>query len=90
MGCLLGKKRGMTQIFDKDGNAIPVTLIEAGPCVVTQKKSVEKDGYQSVQLGFGTAKKINKPLAGHLKDKKCACLREFKIEKPEELEVGKE
>ena len=61
---IIGKKIGMTQIFDAQGNVVPVTVIEAGPCAVTQKKTVENDGYQSVQLGFGElkAQRVNKPL----------------------------
>lgn len=55
----------MTQVFDEDGRAIPVTVIEAGPCPVVQKKVQERDGYEAVQLGFGTAKRVNKPMAGH-------------------------
>lgn len=55
----------MTQLFGEDGSAIPVTVIEAGPCVVVQKKTQERDGYAVVQLGFGTAKRVNKPMAGH-------------------------
>ena len=62
---ILGKKAGMTQLFDEDGTAIPVTVIEAGPCVVVQKKTEERDGYAAVQLGFGAAKNVNKPMAGH-------------------------
>jgi large subunit ribosomal protein L3 len=78
MKCILGKKIGMTQIL-KDDAVIPVTLIEAGPCVITQLKSKNKDGYESVQIGFGAKKKMNKPLQGHLKDiGNLAHLREFK------------
>ena len=63
MKMILGKKLGMTQIFDADGNVVPVTVIEAGPCVVVQKKTTENDGYEAVQLGFGdvTPKHLNKP-----------------------------
>ena len=66
---IIGKKLGMTQIFDEAGHAIPVTVIEAGPCVVTQKKTQEKDGYVAVQLGFEDVKekKLTKPELGHLK-----------------------
>ena len=66
---IIGKKVGMTQIFDESGKVIPVTVVEAGPCVVTQKKTVETDGYTAVQLGFGDVKesKLTKPEAGHLK-----------------------
>ncbi|HOV41805.1 MAG TPA: 50S ribosomal protein L3, partial [Oscillospiraceae bacterium] len=64
---IIGKKIGMTQIFDETGKVIPVTVIEAGPCVVVQKKTVENDGYASVQLGFGdmSEKRANKPMKGH-------------------------
>ena len=65
---LLGKKIGMTQIFSEDGTVTPVTLIEAGPVTVTQIKTKEKDGYKAVQVGYGKAKKVNKPKSGHLKD----------------------
>ena len=66
---IIGKKVGMTQIFDESGKVVPVTVIEAGPCVVTQKKTTEKDGYNAVQLGFEDVKesKLSKPEAGHLK-----------------------
>ncbi len=62
---IIGKKIGMTQVFDDDGRAIPVTVIQAGPCPVVQRKTQERDGYGAVQLGFGTAKRVNKPMAGH-------------------------
>ena len=67
MKAILGKKMGMTQIFDEDGNVIPVTVIEAGPEVVTQVKTVETDGYNAVQVGFEDQKpqRVNKPLTGH-------------------------
>ena len=71
---LIGRKIGMTQIFDEKGNVIPVTVIEAGPCVVAQVKTVETDGYDAVQLGFGEVKDkhINKPERGHFcKSKTC-------------------
>src|SRR4051812_20718599 len=64
---LLGKKLGMTQVFDPTGRALAVTVIETGPCVVTQLRTEESDGYNGVQLGFGTAKRLNKPEAGHLR-----------------------
>ncbi len=67
MKALLGTKLGMTQLFDDSGNVVRVTLIQAGPCVVTQVKTVDTDGYNAVQLGFGTAKHQPKPQAGHLK-----------------------
>jgi large subunit ribosomal protein L3 len=62
---ILGRKLGMTQVFTEDGNVIPVTVIEAGPCVVLQKKDQQTDGYEAVQLGFADKKKANKPEAGH-------------------------
>ena len=64
---IIGKKVGMTQIFDDKGNVVPVTVVAAGPCVVTQKKTVENDGYAAVQLGYGDLKatKVNKPMQGH-------------------------
>ncbi len=92
---IIGKKIGMTQIFDEKANVIPVTVIEAGPCTVTQVKTVDSDGYNSVQLGFGEIKerKINKPKKGHfakanLTPKKH--LREFRLEKIENVKVGDE
>ena len=90
---IIGKKVGMTQIFDESGKVIPVTVVEAGPCVVTQKKTVETDGYTSVQLGFGdiAEKKLSKPEAGHLKKAGVAptkYLKEFKLENAAEMNVG--
>ena len=64
----LGRKIGMTQIYREDGRVVPVTVIEACPCVVTQVKTKETDGYEAVQLGFGDVKRRNKPQTGHLKD----------------------
>jgi len=64
---LLGKKLGMTQIFNEKGEIIPVTVMEVGPCFVTQVKSPDKDGYSAIQLGFGEARRLNKPQRGHLK-----------------------
>ena len=92
---IIGKKVGMTQIFDELGRVIPVTLIEAGPCTVTQKKTEEKDGYASVQLGFEDVKerKLSKPEQGHLKKAGVAFkkhLKEFRLEKSDELNVGDE
>jgi large subunit ribosomal protein L3 len=63
---ILGKKVGMTQIFDDTGEVIPVTIIEVGPCYITQIKSTKRDGYSAIQLGFGQAKRLNKPQRGHL------------------------
>ncbi|MFC1496229.1 50S ribosomal protein L3 [Candidatus Margulisiibacteriota bacterium] len=68
MNGLIGKKIGMTQIFDSEGRVVPVTVIEAGPCLVAQIKTKEKDGYTALQLGFMTEKKPNKPQAGHNKE----------------------
>ena len=90
---IIGKKVGMTQIFDESGKVIPVTVVEAGPCVVTQKKTVETDGYTAVQLGFGDVKedKLTKPEAGHLKKAGVApkkYLKEFKLEAAADMNVG--
>ena len=90
---IIGKKVGMTQIFDESGKVIPVTVVEAGPCVVTQKKTVETDGYTAVQLGFGDIKehKLSKPEAGHLKKAGVAAhryVREFKLDDTATYEVG--
>ena len=89
---LIGKKLGMTGLFTPEGKYIPVTVIELGPCVVTQVKSKATDGYDALQLGFGTkkAKRINKPLAGHLKKSngQFAILREVPVEAPEGYDVG--
>ncbi len=63
---ILGRKIGMTQVFDDAGHAVPVTVVEAGPCQVAQIKRLETDGYSAIQLAFGTAKRLNKPAAGHL------------------------
>lgn len=92
---LIGKKLGMTQIFWEDGSVIPVTVVEAGPCVVIQKKTKEKDGYGAVQIGFERRreKRTTKPLQGHFKkaDKGYfRVLREIRTETPEEYEVGQE
>jgi len=90
---IIGKKVGMTQIFDEAGKVIPVTVIEAGPCTVVQKKTVEKDGYAAVQLGFQdvAAKKLTKPEQGHLKKAGDALkkeLKEFKLANCDALNVG--
>jgi len=97
MKFILGKKIEMSQIFDEKGNVVPVTLVEAGPCFVTQIRVNEKDGYSAVQIGFGQAKRVNKPRAGHLariknddlKFKNVKFLKEFRVEKPE-YELGAE
>ena len=90
---IIGKKIGMTQIFDDNGNVIPVTIIEAGPCVVAQKKTVETDGYASVQLGFEdiAEKKVNKALKGHFKKAGVSMkrhLKEFRLDNAAEMNVG--
>ena len=90
---IIGKKVGMTQIFDEMGKVIPVTVIEAGPCVVTQKMTAEKEGYEAVQLGYEevSEKHISKPEAGHLKKNGIGMLKhlkEFKLENAAELNVG--
>ena len=90
---IIGKKVGMTQIFDESGKVIPVTVVEAGPCVVTQKKTIETDGYVAVQLGYGDVaeKKLSKPEAGHLKKAGVEAkkhLKEFKLENAAEMNVG--
>jgi len=88
MKFILGKKIGMSQVFSEDRKVTPVTLIEAGPCVVTQVKTEKKDGYQAVQVGFGERKKINRPLMGHLKDLgKFRYLREIRDVK-EDMKIG--
>lgn len=95
MKTIIGKKVGMTQIFDEHGKVIPVTVIEAGPCVVAQVKSVETDGYNAIQLGFGDVKasKVNKPEAGHFAKAGVAAkkhLREFRVDSVEDVTVGTE
>ncbi len=91
--CIVGKKIGMTQIFDEAGKFIPVTVVEAGPCVVVQKKAVENDGYESIQVGFGdiAQKKVSKPLQGHFAKADVACkrvLREFRLDDCSGINVG--
>ncbi len=91
--CIIGKKIGMTQIFDENGKVIPVTVIEAGPCVVVQKKTIENDGYQALQIGFGDirSKLVNKPLKGHFSKFNIALkrfLREFRLENCDNFNVG--
>ena len=92
---IIGKKVGMTQIFDEAGKVIPVTVIEAGPCAVVQKKTVEKDGYNAVQLGYGDVadKKLSKPELGHMKkagEIRKKTLKEFKLANCDALNVGDE
>ena len=93
MKAIIGRKVGMSQIFDEKGHVIPVTVIEAGPCVVVQKKTVETDGYDAVQLGFGdaTAKRTSKPMQGHFKKADVAnkkYLREFRLADMSGFSVG--
>ena len=90
---LIGKKIGMTQIFDEAGNAVPVTVVEAGPCVITQKKTMENDGYEAIQVGFGDVKvaRVNKPMKGHFDKANGApkkTLKEFRLEDIESVNVG--
>ena len=92
---IIGKKLGMTQIFDENGNVIPVTVIEAGPCVVVQKKTVEKDGYSAVQLGFSdiAERKLTKPAKGHFAKAGVTLkkhLKEFRLDDAENMNVGDE
>ena len=92
---LIGKKVGMTQIFDENGSVIPVTVIEAGPCVVAQVKTLENDGYEAVQLGFGEVKenKLTKPAKGHFAKANVPAkrhLREFRLDSIEGIKVGDE
>ena len=92
---IIGKKIGMSQVFAADGKVIPVTVVEAGPCAVVQKKTIEKDGYEAIQVAFGTikAKNVTKPLAGHYKNAKVEpkrYLREFRLSDISAYEVGSE
>ena len=90
---IVGKKLGMTQLFDANGNVVPVTVIEAGPCVISQKKTAENDGYEAVQIGYGDLKasKVNKPRKGHFAKGDVApkkVLREFRFEDISAMNVG--
>ena len=90
---IVGKKLGMTQLFDANGNVVPVTVIEAGPCVIAQKKTTENDGYEAVQIGYGDMKasKVNKPMKGHFQKGDVApkkVLREFRFEDISAMNVG--
>ncbi|NLG32665.1 MAG: 50S ribosomal protein L3 [Syntrophomonadaceae bacterium] len=92
---IMGIKIGMTQIFDENDKAVPVTVIEAGPCTVLQKKKVETDGYDAIQVGFGPIKEklLNKPLKGHFKKANIRPLRyikEFRLANADEYDVGQE
>ena len=87
----LGKKIGMPQIYEEGGNVVPVTVIQAGPCFVTQIRTPETDGYEAVQIGFDEVKKLNKPRAGHVKNSKMVrFLREVKADNSTELAVGQQ
>lgn len=90
---LIGKKIGMTQLFLDNGNVVPVTVVEAGPCVIVQKKTVENDGYEAVQFGYGDVKasRVNKPMKGHFAKNDVApkkVLREFRFADISALNVG--
>ena len=90
---IIGKKIGMTQLFDENGMVVPVTVVEAGPCVVVQKKTVESDGYTAVQVGFGEVKanKLTKPAKGHFEKAGVApkkTLKEFRFDTIDEINVG--
>jgi large subunit ribosomal protein L3 len=91
---LIGKKVGMTQLFDEKGEGIPVTVIEAGPCTITEVRTLERDGYQAVQLGFGAAKekRMIRPVLGQFKKRNLSpakYVREFRVEDLDGFEVGK-
>ncbi len=95
MKAILGKKVGMTQIFTEEGNVVPVTVVEAGPCVVVAKKTIESDGYNAIQVGFGAVKenRVNKPEAGHFKKagvEMKKVLREFRTDDVDSYEIGQE
>jgi large subunit ribosomal protein L3 len=91
---IIGRKVGMTQVYAEDGRAIPVTVIEAGPCVVTQRKSKQRDGYSAVQLGLVQSRKlkhVTKPMKGHFEKAglpPCRVLREFRVDEGAEVKVG--
>ncbi len=90
---LLGNKVGMTQIFDESGNIIPVTILKVGPCVITQVKTKSKDGYDSIQIGYGnlSSKALSQPELGHLQKSNIQplkYLKEFKITEPDEFSIG--
>jgi large subunit ribosomal protein L3 len=90
---ILGRKIGMTQVFDDTGRAVPVTLVEAGPCRVAQTKTPEQDGYTAVQLAFGPAKRVNKPGAGHFSKagiEPARHLAELRVDDLGDLTIGAE
>ena len=95
MKSIVGRKIGMTQVFTENGAVVPVTVVEAGPMVVVQKKTVEKDGYNAIQVGFENIKekKVNKPTKGHFEKANVSpkkLLQEFRVENVEEFEIGQE
>jgi len=96
MAAIIGRKLGMTQIFDADGRLVPVTVVSAGPCPVVQVKTVESDGYAAIQLGYGARKEIRttRPERGHAAkaglEHAPAALREFRVEEPSKYETGQE
>ena len=95
VGTLFGKKLGMSRYFLDEGKSIPVTIVKVGPCVVVQKKTFEKDGYEAIQVGFEPQKesRVNKPLRGHLKKAGEACfkhLREIRVESADAFELGQQ
>ena len=90
---ILGRKLGMTQVWDEDDNVVPVTVIQAGPCTISQVKTKATDGYEAVQIGFGEIKpqRVNKPLAGHFKAQgvePMRYLREVRVEDASEYKTG--
>ena len=88
---MLGKKVGMTQIFTPEGRVVPVTVIQAGPCAVTQLKTVARDGYEAAQIGYGSVKHLNRPLRGHLgRIGLFRYLREFAVDGADDIEVGQQ
>jgi large subunit ribosomal protein L3 len=93
MKAIIGRKLGMTQIFAEDGSAVPVTVVEAGPCTITQIKTPERDGYSALQIGFGTrkAKNVNRPTKGHMDAAGKGyfqVLREVRVEQPGDYQIG--
>ena len=87
----LGKKLGMTRLFDEAGQVVPATILEVGPCYVTQVKTVDRDGYAAIQIGFGHAKRLNSPQSGHLRDlPPLRFLREIRTDDAGEYEVGQQ
>ena len=88
---MLGKKVGMTQVFREDGRMVPVTVVQAGPCTITQIKTVEKDGYVAAQIGYSEVKRLNKPRRGHLgRTGLFPYLRELPVDTLDDLEVGQQ